>query len=170
MRYSSRVAQFQTRTGKCALRVIAGPDGLETLELNPAGPPSCPCDESHPLVRAALDQLTEYFAGARFQFDLPLAPQGTAFQKSVWQALVEIPYAETRSYADIARRIRRPKAVRAVGAANGRNPIAIIVPCHRVIGSNGTLVGYGGGLPMKQMLLELEARCHAERIGKATAR
>ncbi|WP_110649793.1 methylated-DNA--[protein]-cysteine S-methyltransferase [Salinicola peritrichatus] len=98
-------------------------------------------------------QLHAYFQGCLSAFDLPLAPRGTAFQCSVWQALREIPYGETRSYRELAAAIGRPQAVRAVGAANGRNPIAIIVPCHRVIGANGKLTGYAGGLPRKQWLL-----------------
>ncbi|MGH8184387.1 MAG: methylated-DNA--[protein]-cysteine S-methyltransferase [Rhodanobacteraceae bacterium] len=111
-------------------------------------------------LHAAARQLDEYFAGKRLQFELPLHPRGTPFQLEVWGALLAIPYGETVSYADIARRIRRPRAVRAVGAANGANPLAIIVPCHRVIGSHGDLVGYGGGLPTKRWLLAHE-RKHA---------
>ena len=106
---------------------------------------------------AARQQLTEYFAGKRKQFDLPLNLTGTDFQLRVLEELQRIPYGETRSYGDIASRIGRPKAVRAVGAANGRNPIPIIVPCHRVIGSNGNLTGFGGGLGAKRALLRLEA-------------
>jgi methylated-DNA-[protein]-cysteine S-methyltransferase len=106
---------------------------------------------------AARQQLTEYFAGERREFDLPLRLDGTEFQLSVLDALRQIPYGETTSYADIAERIGRPKAVRAVGAANGRNPIPIIVPCHRVIGSHGDLTGFGGGLDTKEALLRLEA-------------
>ncbi|MCB1846207.1 MAG: methylated-DNA--[protein]-cysteine S-methyltransferase [Halieaceae bacterium] len=102
------------------------------------------------------EQLQEYFAGTRRRFDLPLAPQGTAFQQSVWRALAEIPWGQWRSYADIARAISRPRAVRAVGAANGRNPLPIVVPCHRVVGSDGSLTGFAGGLEMKRYLLELE--------------
>ena len=105
----------------------------------------------------ASKQLTEYFAGDRKAFDLPLRLNGTEFQMSVLHALQKIPYGETTSYADIAQRIGRPKAVRAVGAANGRNPIPIIVPCHRVIGSQGDLTGFGGGLDTKEALLRLEA-------------
>jgi methylated-DNA-[protein]-cysteine S-methyltransferase len=106
---------------------------------------------------AARQQLTEYFAGERREFDLPLKLGGTEFQLSVLHALQQIPYGETTSYSDIAERIGRPKAVRAVGAANGRNPIPIIVPCHRVIGSHGDLTGFGGGLDTKEALLRLEA-------------
>jgi methylated-DNA-[protein]-cysteine S-methyltransferase len=106
---------------------------------------------------AARRQLTEYFAGERREFDLPLKLRGTEFQLSVLEALQQIPYGETTSYAEIAERVGRPKAVRAVGAANGRNPIPIIVPCHRVIGSHGELTGFGGGLDTKEALLRLEA-------------
>lgn len=106
---------------------------------------------------AARAQLGEYFAGTRKHFDLPLKLNGTEFQLRVLQELQRIPYGETTSYGDIAQRIGRPKAVRAVGAANGRNPIPIIVPCHRVIGSNGSLTGFGGGLGAKRALLQLEA-------------
>jgi len=104
-------------------------------------------------LREAREQLLAYFAGERRVFDLPLQPVGTPFQLKVWKALTEIPFGATRSYGDLARRIGDPKAVRAVGAANGRNPIPIIVPCHRVIGSDGKMVGFGGGLPTKQFLL-----------------
>ncbi len=109
-----------------------------------------------PLAEACR-QLTEYFAGQRKVFDLPLKLSGTEFQVSVLDALQEIPYGQTTSYGEIARRIGRPRAVRAVGAANGRNPIPIVVPCHRVIGSTGDLTGFGGGLDTKEALLRLEA-------------
>jgi O-6-methylguanine DNA methyltransferase len=107
-------------------------------------------------LEKAVDELTHYLAGERVQFNCPLDLHGTAFQVAVWKELLRIPYGETRSYLDIAQAIGRPAAVRAVGAANGANPIAIIVPCHRVIGSNGSLTGYGGGLPAKEWLLALE--------------
>jgi methylated-DNA-[protein]-cysteine S-methyltransferase len=103
-------------------------------------------------------QLDEYFAGARHTFDLDLKLHGTSFQRSVWSALVEIPYGETVSYGELARHLGNPAAVRAVGLANGRNPISVIVPCHRVIGADGSLTGYGGGLENKRHLLELESR------------
>ena len=109
-----------------------------------------------PLLREAGKQLAAYFAGERREFALPLAPQGTPFQQSCWQELLQIPYGETRSYGQIARAIANPKACRAVGMANNRNPIAILIPCHRVIGAQGDLVGYGGGLAIKQFLLNLE--------------
>ena len=101
-------------------------------------------------------QLVEYFGGRRREFDLPLAPRGTKFQLQVWAALLEIPYGETTSYGAIAAGLGHPNGSRAVGAANGRNPISIVVPCHRVIGAGGSLVGYGGGLPRKRALLDLE--------------
>ena len=102
------------------------------------------------------EQLREYFAGSRSGFTVPIAPVGTPFQRRVWAELLKIPYGETRSYGQLAEAIGNRSAMRAVGAANGRNPISIIVPCHRVIGSNGTLIGYGGGLDRKRFLLELE--------------
>ena len=109
------------------------------------------------LIKEAYQQLSEYLKGERQMFDLPLNPRGTDFQKRVWQALCDIPYGETRSYKQIAEAIGHPKAVRAVGMANNRNPITIVVPCHRVIGADGKLVGYGGGLEMKEFLLRLES-------------
>lgn len=105
------------------------------------------------VFKTACEQLAAYFAGERQEFDLRLAPAGTQFQRSVWQALLDIPYGQTQSYGDLAQRIGNPKASRAVGLANGRNPISIIVPCHRVIGANGSLTGYGGGIERKRWLL-----------------
>ena len=110
------------------------------------------------LIREVYRQLLAYFGGKLVEFDLPLAPEGTEFMESVWRALREIPYGETVSYKDIATRIGNPNAGRAVGMANNRNPIAIVIPCHRVIGSDGQLVGYRSGLENKRLLLELEAR------------
>ena len=110
-----------------------------------------------PLLKKAAKQLTEYFRGKRSEFDLPLVFEGTAFQKNVWAALLAIPYGETRSYSEIAKQIGNPKGVRAVGMANNRNPISIICPCHRVVGSNGSLVGYAAGLENKKYLLDLES-------------
>jgi methylated-DNA-[protein]-cysteine S-methyltransferase len=112
----------------------------------------------HPVLAAAQRQLGEYFAGTRRVFSLPLDFAGTEFQRSVWAALLTIPYGETRSYGEIARQIGKPAAVRAVGAANGRNPLSIVAPCHRVVGSTGKLVGFAGGLGAKEFLLALEAR------------
>src|SRR5262245_12657457 len=114
--------------------------------------------ESAASFKEVVRQLDGYFAGRLRRFDLPLAPAGTPFQQRVWRALCNIPYGETVSYGELARRIERPAAVRAVGAANGQNPISIVIPCHRVIGSDGRLVGYGGGLPAKSALLALERR------------
>jgi len=112
--------------------------------------------------RTAVAQLEEYFAGKRRTFDLPLAPRGTDFQQRVWRALREIPYGNTISYGELARRIGKPSAPRAVGLANGANPLPIIVPCHRVIGTNGSLTGFGGGLPIKRRLLALEGATAGE--------
>jgi methylated-DNA-[protein]-cysteine S-methyltransferase len=112
-------------------------------------------------------QLKEYFAGQRTEFDLPLAPDGTPFQRRGWAALREIPYGETMSYGQLADRIGRPTAARAVGLANGRNPVGIIVPCHRVIGADGKLTGYGGGVARKQHLLTFEREVKAGRYGGA---
>jgi methylated-DNA-[protein]-cysteine S-methyltransferase len=118
---------------------------------------------AHAVLRTAREQLIEYFDGARRAFDLPLNLQGTPFQCEVWRTLAKIGYGETWSYRDLAQAIGKPTAVRAVGAANGRNPLPIVLPCHRVIGADGTLVGFGGGLAIKAALLRLEgARCVAE--------
>ncbi|QIB66172.1 methylated-DNA--[protein]-cysteine S-methyltransferase [Kineobactrum salinum] len=117
------------------------------------GAPDTPDDS---VLQRARYQLQEYFAGTRRHFDLPLAPRGSPFQQQVWQVLQSIPYGELRSYRDIALALRRPTASRAVGAANGRNPLPIVIPCHRVIGSNGQLTGYAGGLDLKHTLLCLE--------------
>ncbi len=143
------------------LRLYGEDDQLIWLALpgraGPARPasPVAPDPATGVLARTAA-QLAEYFAGARRVFDLPLAPPGTPFQTAVWRALLDIPFGATCSYGDLARLLRRPSASRAVGAANGQNPIAIIVPCHRVIGSGGALTGYGGGLDMKRWLLAHE--------------
>lgn len=113
-------------------------------------------DVQHPILLETAKQLNEYFSGQRQQFDLPLNFQGTDFQQKVWQALLTIPFGETRSYKQIAEHIGNVKAVRAVGAANGKNPISIIAPCHRVVGANGKLVGFAGGLENKDILLKIE--------------
>ena len=134
-----------------ALTMIGFPDGKMRRE-----PASDWVENKKPFTEASR-QLQEYFAGERHEFDLPLRLDGTEFQILVLEELQRIPYGETTSYGDIASRIGRPKAVRAVGAANGRNPIPIVVPCHRVIGSTGSLTGFGGGLDAKRALLQLEA-------------
>jgi methylated-DNA-[protein]-cysteine S-methyltransferase len=115
-------------------------------------------DPQQPILIETERQLGEYFAATRNQFDLPLEPTGTEFQKKVWRALQEIPFGQTRSYLDLAKSIGSAKAVRAVGAANGKNPLSIVVPCHRIVGANGTLTGFAGGLEAKAKLLALEAR------------
>ncbi|MEG0829596.1 MAG: methylated-DNA--[protein]-cysteine S-methyltransferase [Anaerovoracaceae bacterium] len=112
--------------------------------------------ENSPLIKKVVCELNEYFAGNRQQFTIPLDPQGTPFQKKDWKALCDIPYGQTRSYKDIAQAIGCPKGARAVGLANNKNPISIIIPCHRVIGADGKLVGYGGGIDKKVFLLDLE--------------
>ncbi|HEX6137447.1 MAG TPA: methylated-DNA--[protein]-cysteine S-methyltransferase [Casimicrobiaceae bacterium] len=111
-----------------------------------------------PVFRETIRQLREYFAGSRSRFDVPLAPAGTPFQRQVWRAIAAVPFGATMSYAELARRCGRPAAVRAAGAATGRNPISVIIPCHRIIGSGGSLTGYAGGLDRKRSLLELESR------------
>ncbi len=116
-----------------------------------------PGDPAAPPFAAAARQLSDYFAGQLTDFELPLAPTGTAFQRQVWAALQTIPYGQTWSYAQLADKVGRPTAVRAVGLANGKNPIALVIPCHRVIGSDGSLTGYGGGLDRKRFLLDLES-------------
>lgn len=128
--------------------------GLAAIQFDPEPHDDWTRDDS--AFDEARAQLGEYFAGKRRAFELKLAPRGTSFQLEVWAALRAIPYGETRSYREIARRIGRPEAIRAVGAANGANPLPIIVPCHRVIGANGSLTGFGGGLPAKRFLLDLE--------------
>jgi methylated-DNA-[protein]-cysteine S-methyltransferase len=138
------------------LRLVASDLGLRMVQFEPFVPAGAGRHESNELLDQAEDQLRAYFAGKLRQFHIPLDMQGTDFQKQVWRQLQEIPYGETRSYRQIAAAIGRPNAVRAVGAANGSNPLAIVVPCHRVIGSSGKLTGYGGGLPLKKRLLELE--------------
>jgi len=112
--------------------------------------------EASTLTNVAAKQLEEYFSGKRKRFDLPLNPNGTDFQRTVWKALSDIPYGKTKTYKQIAEKIGNPKACRAVGMANNKNPIWIVIPCHRVIGADGTLTGYGGGINMKKRLLELE--------------
>ena len=137
---------------------IAETDGAVThlFFAGEAAPAGFALAES-PILRETAAQLTEYFGGKRKAFDVPLAPSGTDFRLSVWKALRDIPFGETRSYKEIAARVGNPKASRAVGMANNRNPIAILIPCHRVIGANGSLVGYGGGLSVKRFLLDLES-------------
>jgi methylated-DNA-[protein]-cysteine S-methyltransferase len=141
------------------LLVAADQVGVRFLLFSTGRRPVAAAPEWEPdsgLLAEPVRQLTAYFRGALRQFDVPVAPEGTPFQRRVWDALQQIPYGETTSYGALARQIGNPNAVRAVGLANGSNPISIIIPCHRVIGSSGSLVGYGGGLPTKQALLALE--------------
>ena len=140
------------------LLLIAGPEGLLRVEFERKGrKPPAEATRDDARLSDVVAQLDDYFAGRRKTFDLRLAPQGTPFQLEVWKALQGITYGQTCSYSDIARTIGRPAAVRAVGAANGANPIPIIIPCHRVIGASGSLTGFGGGLGVKRRLLDLEA-------------
>ena len=143
-----------------SLTLAASDAGLHAIELpesrHPVRRDPAWREGDHPLLQQAQRQLGEYFSGQRRAFDLPLAPRGTPFQRAVWLALASIPYGATASYAQLAARVERPTATRAVGAANGRNPLPIVLPCHRVIGADGSLTGYGGGLPAKRFLLELE--------------
>lgn len=138
------------------LRLVAGNEGLRTITFDQPESDISGNDDTHPVLRAAIEQLTAYFAGSLREFSLPLEITGTDFQMRVWRILRDIPYGETRSYRDLAISMGQPAAVRAVGAANGANPLPIVIPCHRVIGANGKLVGYGGGLALKKRLLELE--------------
>jgi methylated-DNA-[protein]-cysteine S-methyltransferase len=150
-----------------ALTLIASDLGLTAILWQDDNPnrvrlPDMQENPAHPVLVETERQLNEYFAGTRTTFTMTLDFVGTEFQKKVWQALVAIPFGETRSYADIARDIGNPKAVRAVGAANGKNPISIIAPCHRVIGSNGKLTGFAGGLEVKAFLLKIETAKQGE--------
>jgi methylated-DNA-[protein]-cysteine S-methyltransferase len=129
---------------------------MDSEKYGPAGPRPEWVEDAAPFAEVTR-QLDGYFAGDRTEFDLPLHPTGTPFQLEVWEALTAIPYGEVRSYGQVAEQLGRPGASRAVGLANGRNPIAVIVPCHRVIGASGSLTGYGGGLHRKRLLLDLEA-------------
>jgi methylated-DNA-[protein]-cysteine S-methyltransferase len=138
------------------LTLVSDGSALTALHFDAAGVPGEAAQDD--VLAAASSQLAEYLAGERRAFDPPLSPAGTPFQREVWAALQEIPYGETIGYGALAARLGRPSAARAVGLANGRNPLAIVVPCHRVIGASGALTGYGGGLERKRLLLELEAR------------
>ncbi len=142
------------------LLLAAADDGLRAIEFpvnrHPVRRDGDWRAGDHPHIAQAQRELAEYFAGQRRGFNVTLAPRGTDFQKRVWQALAAIPFGQTRSYVQLAAEIGNAAAMRAVGAANGRNPIPIIVPCHRVIGANGSLTGFGGGLPTKEFLLRLE--------------
>lgn len=138
--------------------IHAAATGKGITQIQIEGAPGTLRDDEHPLLARARNQLEEYFRGERDSFDLPLDLKGTPFELTVWRILQKIPYGETISYAELARRCGSPRACRAVGRANGKNPAAIVVPCHRVIASSGTLGGYSAGIAYKEWLLELEAR------------
>lgn len=143
------------------LLLASGARGLQAVTFSKQGKPALPEPgwvQDHAALGEPIAQLKAYFAGELERFDLDLAPEGTPFQQRVWGELGKIPYGATISYGELARRIGNPNASRAVGLANGSNPIPIVIPCHRVIGSNGKLTGYGGGLPLKERLLALERR------------
>ena len=144
---------FDSPAGRLALQ---GEGACVTGLALPNAPVSRIAEHETPVLAEARRQVLEYLAGARRSFDLPLDPRGTSFQRRVWAALTAIPWGETRTYAQIAAAVGSPRAVRAVGQANHRNPIPILIPCHRVVGADGTLTGYGGGLELKRKLLELE--------------
>ena len=150
------------------LMLAADESGLRHIEFRDNRHPADRADwhgGSSDVLDAAEAQLREYFAGQRRTFDLPLSPQGTDFQRTVWQELARIPYGATISYAQLAQRVGNASAMRAVGAANGRNPLPIVLPCHRVIGADGSLTGFGGGLPTKEFLLRLEGALPGEQAG-----
>ncbi len=149
------VCWFRSPVG--ALSVTVCDNAVTALRFGSFGVPFDSAETWPPVLRQAVAELREYFDGLRREFTLPLAPQGTPFQQEVWAALREIPYGRTCTYGEIAARIGRPRASRAVGMANNRNPIGIVVPCHRVVGASGALVGYAAGLPVKEALLRLEA-------------
>jgi methylated-DNA-[protein]-cysteine S-methyltransferase len=150
-RFESPIGPLLLAGSRDGLKLVSFERGKRTHCVDPEW------REDDSLFVEAVDQLRSYFVGERKTFSLPLILEGTEFQKRVWTALIEIPYGETVSYKALAGRVGSPRAVRAVGAANGANPIPIIIPCHRVIGNDGSLTGFGGGLPMKKKLLELES-------------
>jgi len=156
-----RVWYYDTEIGRVGIAENGNAITEITLLKTPVGPGiirplKFEKEEETQLLKTAAEQLKEYLAGNRQTFDLPLDPRGTEFQKAVWNALLDIPFGEIRSYKQVAEAIGNPKACRAVGMANNKNPILIVIPCHRVIGSDGSLVGYGGGIDLKEKLLKLE--------------
>ena len=150
-----RLAEIETPVG--VLTLVAGDAGLRAVLWPRESPPPDAAPGDHPVLAAAERQLRDYFAGTRTTFDLPLDLAGTPFQRRAWLALATVPFATTISYGEQARRLGVPRAVRAIGAANGRNPLSIVLPCHRVVGANGALTGYGGGLDAKRHLLDHES-------------
>ena len=151
-----KYTHVDTPIGK--LTVVAAGTGIRRILWEGEDPPAGAVEGRSGILDAGVTQIREYFSGTRTTFDLPLDLGGTPFQQKVWRELGSIPFGTTISYGEQARRIGRPQAARAVGAANGQNPIPIVIPCHRVIGSNGKLTGFGGGLPTKERLLALEAK------------
>ncbi len=145
------------------LLLVAEQDALRQVKFSPGRRPAHPATPDHPVLTAAAEQLRSYFAGTLTAFTIPLDLRGSDFERRVWAALRTIPYGQTCSYGEIAAAVGDRSAARAVGVANNRNPVSIIVPCHRVIGADGKLVGYGGGLGRKRQLLQLEARVAIER-------
>lgn len=148
---------YSTKQGMCLLEFEERKELADEIKMLPLMFNTALKEGSNPHIDQLKTQLTEYFLGARTQFTAPLEIKGTPFQQSVWQALQKIPYGETKSYKEQARILGKPEAIRAVGTANGRNKIAILIPCHRVLGSNGALTGYAGGLWRKEYLLKLES-------------
>ncbi len=167
------VAQGQAETPLGPLTLLATERGLAAVLFDAQkyhpGEIDAPVDQAQPHIALAARELAGYFAGHTRRFTVALDPQGTPFQQAVWQALLEIECGQLRSYGDIARRVGRPAAVRAVGAAVGRNPLGIIVPCHRVVGSDGSLTGFAAGLPRKRALLALEGSLSVELLADADA-
>ena len=161
---------FQRIAGPLGPMLLAADDvALKVVDFDdarsvPRIAPDWRADASHPLLRAAERQLAEYFAGERAVFDLPQAPEGTPFQQTVWAAIRTVPAGATITYRELALRAGRPGSIRAAGAATGRNPLAIVIPCHRIIGSDGSLTGYAGGLERKRALLSLEAKLAARPL------
>ncbi len=153
--FQSPVGELTLVASDTGLQAVWWPDDARALALGNR-------DDDHPVLRSTVEQLDEYFAGGRRQFDLPLDPAGTAFQQKVWEVLRGIPYGETITYGEQALRLGDVRKARAVGAANGRNPISIIVPCHRVVGATGALTGFAGGVDTKRWLLDFERSARAQ--------
>lgn len=153
---------YQTPIGKIALRENGQSITSIFLRDKALTPDEFPHET--PLLREAIDQIRRYFAGSLRAFDLPISPEGTPFMKRVWEELRQIPYGKTQSYGAVAKALAMPRAARAVGMANGRNPIPIIIPCHRVIGADGSLAGFSSGLEIKAALLQLEQKYSADRF------
>ncbi len=157
--YSTKIVGFaEMSTPVGTLKIIVSEEGLYAILWEHEFFEHISCSRNHPIIVETMRQLDEYFRGTRIGFDLPLAPKGTSFQMQVWQELQKIPYGQTISYGEQAARVGDKKKARAVGMANGQNPISIVIPCHRVIGSNGHLTGFGGGLDNKAWLLKHEQK------------